>query len=483
MKKIVFLVFAAALLVVSKAPLVSAQTGSTDGVILLGGSDYRTNRNDVWRSSGDLQKWNQVLPEAPDKLNNTTAVITPPLNQFPGRSAGTFSAYLNGKIYRLDSDVPASGTSCLDGSVADPEHGPNGLANGSIKKRLVNNQPIPCTQENVFSFERSIWTSSDNGMTWTRIAFAPYNSRLTPSLLSFNNKLWVIGGSNAGAAFDTDHGDARDVWSSPDGITWTQIAKKVPELQAAVSSNTVVFQNKIWVFTNNTAASSSDGITWTDQTFNAQLGQVNNGTLEDGKPANWMSVTVLVFQNKLWIFGRYFPSVTAETPSLAGVWSSLDGVNWTLVNSNAAFGPVIGMAPLSYGGKMWLFGGAKLPGKITNEIWSSTDGVTWVKNETPAWSLRMFPSLVVVPNSQIMKPLVTVNSSISKTLSLGQSDSQVTVLQNYLIAHGYLSGTATGYYGAKTKLGVLAFQKKFGIAGGDGTTFGAKSRAVMSVNN
>ena len=49
-------------------------------------------------------------------------------------------------------------------------------------------------------------------------------------------------------------------------------------------------------------------------------------------------------------------------------------------------------------------------------------------------------------------------------LEVGSSGSDVTAVQRKLIQWGYLSGTADGRYGEKTRAAVAAFQKKNGLA-------------------
>ena len=51
--------------------------------------------------------------------------------------------------------------------------------------------------------------------------------------------------------------------------------------------------------------------------------------------------------------------------------------------------------------------------------------------------------------------LVTLN----KQIGLGSKGESVVALQNFLISKGYLSGTADGKFGGKTKAGVIKYQK------------------------
>ncbi len=82
-------------------------------------------------------------------------------------------------------------------------------------------------------------------------------------------------------------------------------------------------------------------------------------------------------------------------------------------------------------------------------------------------------------------PVMTTPSSSSSAcsftgdLTIGSTGAAVTCLQNSLKAGGYMSANATGYFGALTKAGVIAWQKAMGVTPAAGY-FGAKSRAAFS---
>ena len=61
------------------------------------------------------------------------------------------------------------------------------------------------------------------------------------------------------------------------------------------------------------------------------------------------------------------------------VWSSEDGINWTLITDNADWYERYDLAVESFLGKMWLSGGA-LPGDMgAKEVWYSENGFDWEK--------------------------------------------------------------------------------------------------------
>ena len=83
-------------------------------------------------------------------------------------------------------------------------------------------------------------------------------------------------------------------------------------------------------------------------------------------------------------------------------------------------------------------------------------------------------------------PASTVGSMASscaftKDLTMKSSGSEVTCLQNALIAAGYsVPAGATGYFGAQTQAAVMAWQKAAGVSPAAGY-FGAKSRAAFNL--
>jgi hypothetical protein len=71
--------------------------------------------------------------------------------------------------------------------------------------------------------------SYDGAFTWTRVTkSAPWSNRLDHTSVSYNNRIWVMGGYNPGAI----KGDTylEDVWSSPDGVDWKQETGSAPWL-------------------------------------------------------------------------------------------------------------------------------------------------------------------------------------------------------------------------------------------------------------
>jgi hypothetical protein len=76
---------------------------------------------------------------------------------------------------------------------------------------------------------------------------------------------------------------------------------------------------------------------------------------------------------------------------------------------------------------------------------------------------------------------VGASSNLTELLTLGTQDAQVTALQQKLISLGFLSGSATGYYGVLTQQAVRAYQTAHGITA---TGYvGPSTRAALNAGN
>jgi hypothetical protein len=148
-----------------------------------------------------------------------------------------------------------------------------------------------------------VWSSTD-GLTWTQAtANAPWAERGGHTSVVFNNRLWVIGGYSGGS-------NRNDVWSSVDGVTWTQATGAAP-WAARWNHTSVVFDNRLWVIGGDVGGGSiyfndlwfsPDGITWNQTTLSAPWTARRDHTS-------------VVFDNRLWVIGGY------DGARLSDVWS------------------------------------------------------------------------------------------------------------------------------------------------------------------
>lgn len=95
------------------------------------------------------------------------------------------------------------------------------------------------TNGTTWNCSSDVWSSSD-GITWTQeTANAAFGLRAAHTSVVYNNKMWVIGGMNG-----TSYKD--DIWSSSDGVTWTQVTAAAG-FSPRENHTSVVFNDKMWV--------------------------------------------------------------------------------------------------------------------------------------------------------------------------------------------------------------------------------------------
>jgi hypothetical protein len=402
--------------------------------------------NDVWKSSNGVD-WVQVTASAPfaKRFRHQTFVMNGKLWVFGGQ----LSTGSNGSEWALDAWSTTDGLTWtaepsggLDASylakVIEPTPtGPDRLTLiGGIQRGYSNNvwqttngldwtassahaQFSPRSARGV-SFNGEVWiiggsttasresnaahsneiwrsdTTTGTGTNWTRVAtqgtiFSPRDGH---SATVFQNKLWVIGGWDGGVGAGGTETRLNDVWSSADGITWT---KHEPTggiiFSPRVGHDAVVFQNKLWVIGGNLQTetdsnevwSSTDGDTWT------LVPSVSPFTAR-------RSHRVVAFNGELWMTGGGEQVLVGADPGTSDVWHSADGASWAL--QSAPFPPRLRHAAEVFNGRMYVIGGASsenyLSGTLYNDVWSSADGIAWVR-ETPAaqFAPRWNPALIV----------------------------------------------------------------------------------------
>lgn len=102
--------------------------------------------------------------------------------------------------------------------------------------------------------------------------------------------------------------------------------------------------------------------------------------------------SVLVFDNKMWIIGG---QSIGNRSALNDIWNTSDGITWKRVVTSANFAARYGHACNVFddgaGPKIFLTGGtADYAGKERADVWSSADGVTWkLVNDSASFGPRM----------------------------------------------------------------------------------------------
>jgi hypothetical protein len=201
---------------------------------------------------------------------------------------------------------------------------------------------------------------------------APFNFPEPPLVLNFKTEMWVMASNYM-----------NKVYRSFDGSNWIPVGGAVP-WQTRSYCTGIVFNNKMWLMgglgTNgsclNDVWSSSDGITWTQETPQAQW------------PARQcFGCFKLPNVNKIFIVG----GINQAGIALTDVWSSPDGKTWTQETAQAFQNGRYAFGTVTYNNAAWILAGFISGGATVNEVWKSTDGITWTIQPKPNWAPRSFP--------------------------------------------------------------------------------------------
>jgi hypothetical protein len=110
---------------------------------------------------------------------------------------------------------------------------------------------------------------------------------------------------------------------------------------------------------------------------------------EVNKKADWknrLDHASVVFNDRIWVLGGYNPGEVWGDTYYEDVWSSVDGVEWELVNDNAPWKGRRGHSVVAFddgsGEALYLTGGFSVDEatgyrQYCNDVWRSVDGVNW----------------------------------------------------------------------------------------------------------
>lgn len=234
-------------------------------------------------------------------------------------------------------------------------------------------------------FSNEIWYSED-GINWiqekpkTQDA-SMFSPRWFVSATVFKDKIYLVGG------WDKD-GYKNDVWTSNDGINWSEQKTTNPKFKPIIGHKIIGFNNKIYLTggfskTNgneffNDIWSSADGKDWIKE------------TLTGDKYTKRYAHTLQVFDNKLWLLGG--TGDVMGTTNFNDIYSSTDGKNWKkekTSDENAAnrFSPrrahaiEVFQARGDTKKRMYILGGhiGKAFHTYARDVWRTENGINWEK--------------------------------------------------------------------------------------------------------
>lgn len=245
------------------------------------------------------------------------------------------------------------------------------------------NFPAICNSE--------VWSSTD-GLAWSEIhPQAPWEGRHTAGWIVHAGRLWVVGGDCNQKHYQND------VWNSPDGINWTKVCDRVPWGNRALAL-VYSFRGRIWVMGGQTMPGFAPGATeaFYNDVWCSEDGVSWTRVLEHAPWApRGMSSGQVVLRDRLWILGggTYDTPTTPARQFYNDVWSTDDGPHWTCHTENAAWHPRQYHEVAVWDDRMWVMEGYHQDGGNRRDVWYSSDGVAWTELPDTPWRPRHAASL------------------------------------------------------------------------------------------
>ncbi|MFN0032670.1 MAG: LamG-like jellyroll fold domain-containing protein [Flavobacteriales bacterium] len=245
----------------------------------------------------------------------------------------------------------------------------SGLLNYNNKMWLLGGWDPPYHPPNYTHNE--IWSSVD-GANWNYEGDAAWEGRHISGWMVYDNAMWLVGS-------DPQAGCLRDVWRSTDGVNWELILDTIPEYAPRYNACYAPLADRMLMYGGepcgvawqghglNDVWTSEDGIAWTqleNTTWHGRGMQLNNCVDDEGNS---------------WFLGG---SNDADRRSYNEVWKTTDGTEWTLVNESAPWTGRYWHTVAWFDSKMWLLSGMAT-GTEMGDAWYSEDGIDWKELKAP----------------------------------------------------------------------------------------------------
>jgi len=221
---------------------------------------------------------------------------------------------------------------------------------------------------------------------------AHWQARDSQGEVVFKKKLWIMGGW-----FNSFEAPPRDVWNSKDGKEWQLITNNAPWKHSDLPF-TAVFKNSMWLM-GGWYNGRLPGHSASSEVWHSKNGK--DWKLATDKPG-WTpraAAVTVIFKGKMLVLGGTENYYFGDSSSLkSDVWATSDGNNWQLLTNKAPWPPRAYHQAVVHNNRIYVMGGGNyVPEyKAYNDVWSSADGITWVKETARApWHERIWFSSVV----------------------------------------------------------------------------------------
>lgn len=209
------------------------------------------------------------------------------------------------------------------------------------------------------SASSQVWSSTE-GHDWTQqTASAGWSPRMASGAVVFKDRMWILGGVQK-YYFGTDDDLLSDVWCSEDGVHWECKTERAPWTPRAYHV-AVAFRDRLWVLgggnylpnyqAHNDVWSSADGVNWTQETEAAGW-----------PPRIWFSACT--YRDHLWVLGGWSNN---PAQNWNDVWYSADGKQWHALKTPTIWKPRHEHSAYVFQDKLWVVGGHAAP--LTNDVW------------------------------------------------------------------------------------------------------------------
>lgn len=203
-------------------------------------------------------------------------------------------------------------------------------------------------------YQYDVWNSSD-GATWTHVNKGrpvPWGPRVLAYTVAFKDKIWVMGGQTVPQFAPAEERFHDDIWCSSDGVHWTRVTPKGPHWSPrGMIGGGVVFKDRMWMLGGGTydtpktpkrsfyndVWSSPDGVSWTRHLEHAPW-----------HPRQYHDVAV--FDGKMWVLEGW------NQQNRNDVWYSADGVDWHQV-PNTPWKPRHAASVFVHDDALWMVAG------------------------------------------------------------------------------------------------------------------------------
>jgi hypothetical protein len=250
-----------------------------------------------------------------------------------------------------------------------------------------------------------VWSSID-GAEWTLVkpntfrnasfdAIADWEGRHTAGYAVYSDRIWIIGG-------DCNQGHYQnDVWNSADGRNWKCVSAghELPWKDRALHY-AVVHDDRIWVM----GGQSMPAFAPSEEAFYRDIWTTTDGVVwepvvpeEPYWSARGMIGGSAVLQGRIWVLGGGTYD-TPQTPTRQyhnDVWSSADGIHWTLHTAAAPWHPRQYHDVAVWDERLWVLEGYHQDGGNRSDVWHSADGVRWHEVPDTPWKPRHAASVFV----------------------------------------------------------------------------------------